>query len=70
MRILYVNFLMQNVGFILCEEDKTTQQSIDYWFKVVDLDDNGIITYNNGYDKLEDPKWNTFMKNKDNVWTI
>ena len=29
----------------MCEEDKTTQQSVDYWFKVVDLDDNGIITY-------------------------
>ncbi len=30
--------------FILCEEDKTTIQSIEYWFKIIDLDDNGIIT--------------------------
>ncbi len=30
--------------YILSEEDKTTPTSIKYWFKVVDLDDNGIIT--------------------------
>ena len=30
--------------YILSEEDKTTKTSIKYWFKVVDLDDNGIIT--------------------------
>ncbi|CAD8043570.1 unnamed protein product [Paramecium primaurelia] len=32
------------VYFIQCEEDKTTIQSIEYWFKVIDLDNNGIIT--------------------------
>lgn len=32
------------LGFILSEEDKTTKRSIEYWFKVVDLDENGIIT--------------------------
>jgi serine/threonine-protein phosphatase 2A regulatory subunit B'' len=32
------------IGFILSEEDKTTLQSIEYWFKIIDLDDNGIIT--------------------------
>ncbi|CAD8053785.1 unnamed protein product [Paramecium primaurelia] len=32
------------IYFILCEEDKTTIQSIEYWFKIIDLDDNGIIT--------------------------
>ena len=30
--------------YILSEEDKTNATSIKYWFKVVDLDDNGIIT--------------------------
>ena len=32
------------VWFMLSEEDKTTQRSLKYWFKVIDLDDNGIIT--------------------------
>ena len=36
------SFLIE--GFILSEEDKTTLTSLEYWFKVVDLDCNGIIT--------------------------
>ena len=32
------------VWFMLCEEDKSTYRSLQYWFKVVDLDDNGVIT--------------------------
>jgi serine/threonine-protein phosphatase 2A regulatory subunit B'' len=32
------------VWYLLCEEDKTTRTSIEYWFKVIDLDNNGIIT--------------------------
>lgn len=32
------------VWFMLSEEDKTSQRSLEYWFKVVDLDNNGIIT--------------------------
>ncbi|EWS74498.1 EF hand protein (macronuclear) [Tetrahymena thermophila SB210] len=32
------------IWFVLAEEDKTTLTSLEYWFKVVDLDDNGIIT--------------------------
>ena len=32
------------VWFMLCEEDKTTKRSLDYWFKIIDLDGNGIIT--------------------------
>ncbi len=32
------------VWFLLSEEDKTTRTSIEYWFKVIDLDSNGIIT--------------------------
>jgi serine/threonine-protein phosphatase 2A regulatory subunit B'' len=35
------------ITFMLSEEDKTSQTSIEYWFKVVDLDANGIITYVN-----------------------
>jgi len=33
------------IWFMLSEEDKTTARSIEYWFKLVDLDNNGIITY-------------------------
>ncbi len=33
------------IGFMLSEEDKTTVRSLEYWFKLVDLDNNGIITY-------------------------
>jgi serine/threonine-protein phosphatase 2A regulatory subunit B'' len=32
------------VWFMLWEEDKTTKRSLEYWFKIVDLDSNGIIT--------------------------
>lgn len=32
------------VWFILAVEDKTTEQSIQYWFKILDLDGNGIVT--------------------------
>lgn len=32
------------IWFMLSEEDKTTLRSIKYWFKLVDLDNNGIIT--------------------------
>jgi hypothetical protein len=33
------------IVFVLSEEDKTTNTSIEYWFKILDLDQNGIITY-------------------------
>lgn len=29
---------------MLSEEDKTTKRSLEYWYKVIDLDGNGIIT--------------------------
>uniref|UniRef100_A0A7S3CIH8 EF-hand domain-containing protein n=1 Tax=Strombidium rassoulzadegani TaxID=1082188 RepID=A0A7S3CIH8_9SPIT len=32
------------VWFMLSEEDKSTLRSLQYWFKVIDLDDNLIIT--------------------------
>lgn len=32
------------VWFMLSEEDKSSPRSINYWFKVIDLDDNKIIT--------------------------
>lgn len=32
------------VYFMLCEEDKQTPQALQYWFKVIDLDDNQIVT--------------------------
>jgi len=32
------------LGFMLSEEDKTTDTSIEYWFKVIDLDNNNIIS--------------------------
>ena len=34
------------VFFMLCEEDKSSIQALKYWFKVIDLDDNGVITPN------------------------
>ena len=32
------------VWFMLSEEDKTTERSLQYWFSIIDLDDNKIIT--------------------------
>jgi len=32
------------IYFVLCEEDKTTETSLEYWFKLIDLDNNGIIS--------------------------
>ena len=33
-----------HAGFMLSEEDKTTPRAVEYWFRVVDLDHNGIVT--------------------------
>lgn len=32
------------VWFIICAEDKTTRQSIEYWFRILDLDGDGIVS--------------------------
>lgn len=32
------------VWFMLSEEDKTTIRSLRYWFSIIDLDNNDIIT--------------------------
>jgi serine/threonine-protein phosphatase 2A regulatory subunit B'' len=32
------------VWFLLCEEDKTTETSVCYWFRIIDLDNDGIIS--------------------------
>jgi hypothetical protein len=34
------------VWFILSEEDKSSEPSLEYWFKCVDLDCDGVITPN------------------------
>ncbi|WOL16744.1 hypothetical protein Cni_G25532 [Canna indica] len=34
------------VYFILAEEDKSSEPSLEYWFKCIDLDGNGILTAN------------------------
>ncbi|CAJ2628473.1 probable serine/threonine protein phosphatase 2A regulatory subunit B''delta [Trifolium pratense] len=34
------------VYFILSEEDKSSEPSLEYWFKCIDLDANGILTRN------------------------
>ncbi|URD79501.1 serine threonine-protein phosphatase 2A regulatory subunit B [Musa troglodytarum] len=34
------------VYFILAEEDKSAERSLEYWFKCIDLDSNGILTAN------------------------
>lgn len=39
-KMMYDDF----VWFMLCEEDKTTKRSLQYWFDIIDLDNNGIIT--------------------------
>ncbi|GLT42295.1 hypothetical protein SLA2020_163040 [Shorea laevis] len=34
------------VYFILAEEDKSSEPSLEYWFKCIDLDENGVLTPN------------------------
>ncbi|XP_009598614.1 serine/threonine protein phosphatase 2A regulatory subunit B''beta-like isoform X2 [Nicotiana tomentosiformis] len=34
------------VYFILSEEDKTSEPGLEYWFKCIDLDGNGVLTRN------------------------
>ncbi|CAN1292291.1 Serine/threonine protein phosphatase 2A regulatory subunit B''alpha [Linum perenne] len=34
------------VYFILSEEDKSSEPSLEYWFKCIDLDGNGVLTSN------------------------
>lgn len=34
------------VYFILSEEDKSSEPSLEYWFKCIDIDGNGVITRN------------------------
>lgn len=34
------------VYFILAEEDKSSEPSLEYWFKCIDLDGNGVLTSN------------------------
>ncbi|XP_075648951.1 serine/threonine protein phosphatase 2A regulatory subunit B''alpha-like [Castanea sativa] len=34
------------VYFMLSEEDKSSEPSLEYWFKCIDLDGNGVITHN------------------------
>lgn len=50
------------VWFILCVEDKTTEQSIEFWFKIMDLDGNGLIT---GYFLCDlGMSWSTFTRSR------
>jgi len=32
------------IWFCLCEEDKTSRASIDYWFRCIDLDGDGVLS--------------------------
>ncbi|GKV19069.1 hypothetical protein SLEP1_g29368 [Rubroshorea leprosula] len=34
------------VYFILSEEDKSSEPGLEYWFKCIDLDENGVLTPN------------------------
>lgn len=34
------------VYFILSEEDKSSEPGLEYWFKCIDLDENGVLTRN------------------------
>ena len=56
--------------YILSEEDKTNPTSIKYWFKLIDLDDNGIITpsemeyfYEEQLERLEDNQFEIIQFN-------
>ncbi|XP_022892115.1 serine/threonine protein phosphatase 2A regulatory subunit B''beta-like [Olea europaea var. sylvestris] len=44
------------VYFILSEEDKSSEPSLEYWFKCIDLDANGVITRNEMQYFYEDQK--------------
>ena len=47
MKILLVSFclsvLISLIVFIISEEDKKSPTSLDYWFKCIDLDEDGFI---------------------------
>ena len=60
------------IGFMLSEEDKTTIRSIEYWFKLVDTDNNGIITLNCIIVMiiLVVLKWSTSLRNNIKDWII
>ena len=44
LRISLLWICFKNPGFLLCEEDKTNPLSLAYWFRIVDLNGDGIIT--------------------------
>ena len=43
MKTLCVSIIL-NSGFMISEEDKTSRTSIEYWFKVIDINSDGYIT--------------------------
>ena len=44
-KMSYEDFICKpHTGFMLSEEDKTSVRALEYWFKVIDTDSNGIIT--------------------------
>ena len=36
----YIDF----IWYIMCEEDKTSDQSINFWFRILDLDSDGVLS--------------------------
>ena len=32
------------VWFLICEEDKRNQTSVEYWFRVLDIDGDGVLS--------------------------
>lgn len=36
----YIDF----IWYIMCEEDKTSDQSIHFWFRILDLDSDGVLS--------------------------
>jgi len=40
----FIYIYIYNIGFILSAEDKGTTQAIEYWFRCLDLDGDGIIS--------------------------
>lgn len=44
MKISSVNSFYSSLGFCLSEEDKTTVTAIEYWFRVLDIDGDEVLT--------------------------
>ena len=56
------------IWFILSAEDKTTPQSIEYWFRCLDLDGDGIISLYEIQQFYEDQYERMLLSRISDVW--